>query len=488
MSSARLALVLALALTSCSETAVTTLGPPQTLPPPPTSTSTTTPGTDSSTTTTSTEAGVTTTVAPLLAGVTVGELNTDQLVLMLPEAVSLGDLYLGLAVSSRAEEDNDRVIATALQGRVDQIDDVDAFQRITGARLVLRPRLVEFVTGGVEGVDMTVALFADAEGAEGWLEDFVRDVGKGLDTAVPTDLLVDNSRTFPVEELGDEAVGIIFEERVSLSDEPTRQQTTVLFRVDRLLASATVVGPPDTDQRLRALRAATDLAGRVERVLSGELQVPPPPPAPQQLDIYAFTYSQTIDRGTVVGKTTASGVEDLVRDAVACDIALDLEGDVSERSYVVIGDTAWTSVGGSPFTEVPRDSVSVASDLLFCPGWSGDLDLSGLGLALAGSPVTEVELEDGTAGLRYDLGLQGAQRLGLLPAETRIEVPEFTVITDAVSPWLRSVRLEMTGPTREFAELYGEDFVGLAAPTSSVVVEFESTQINDPALGVDAPE
>ncbi len=407
---------------------------------------------------------------------------------MNPDPDALGGDYTGFEVAAHALEPNAELIRKSLLDPADEEADITAFDRANGARIELRPRSLRLGTGDLIGVHTWINLFEDFEGASAYLEDYIQDISKGVGGGVPSDLIVTGVDSFAVEDLGQESVGLILGES-RLGGELVRFQTLIGFRIGRLLAFVALIHPDDSDHRVRAIRLAEALERRVDGVLTGNLVPAEPEPQPQPLLAYEFAYAQTVARRGSEGTITSEGIE-ILPDQLSCQIKTDLAGIEQTRAYVVMGDRAWAADADAQdpsYQTVSPDEYLVAGDLLYCPGWPVELAASGLDLALAGRPLTEFELDDGTPALFYQLDEAAATDIGLVPDGSPIEVDRFEVTADAISPWVRSLDIEMSGSASAFADAFGSAFVQFGGGRTTVTISFEAKRINDPDLEVTPP-
>ncbi len=415
---------------------------------------------------------------------TAGEISDDQLLFMTLDPEALGDAYRGFEEVSRVLEDNLTLARKTLQDPSDEANDIAVTGRAAGARAELRPRAVRVGTGDISVLQSWVSLFDTDEGAAAYLDDFVQDAGKGIGGGIPTDLEVLSAESFALDPIASQTAGLILSEQ--LSGGFVRYQTLVGFRVGRLLGFVSVVHADDGDRRLRVIRLAEALLGRIEAVLSGELVPPEPPPVLEDLASYRFEYRQTTDKGRSQASITATGIE-IVGEALKCRLVFDFDGLSADRTYVIVGDSAQVIDQNAPipaYEATSRDAFNTASDLIYCPGWPVELLASGLDVVLAGRPIVEITVEDDLPAVLYELDEAAAVAIGFLPAESGISVDRFEVTTDDVNPWVRMLVLELSGRTSAFARAFGEEFAQSAGNRVEVAIEFSATGFNDPSLEV----
>ena len=476
---------LAVVVGACTSTATTTSETQGTaLSTTSTSTSTSTP--TSSTTTTVLVSAATTTTVVTTDSLTAVEIDDEQLVLMTLDLSALGDDYDGFEEVAVGVETNLSLAQRTLQDPSDEANDIATLGRTSGARAELRPRAVRVGASDLVTLHSWVNLFESDEGAAAYLEDFVQDAAKGIGGGIPDDLAVTSAEEFALDPIGSQTAGLILTQ--DAGDGFVRYQTVVGLRVGRVLGFVAVVHPDDGDRRVRAVRLAEALAERIEGVLTGVVEPPPPPQVLEPLVAYAFSYVQTVEQGSSESDLTATGV-DVVGEGLECRVVVDLGGLETDRRYVVSGLEAQVlDANDTPpeWNQTSVDAVNTASDLIYCPGWPVELVASGLDVALAGKPVTETVV-DGADGLSYILGDAEAAAIGFFPPGSDIEVQRFVVVVDAVNPWVRSLALDLTGPTAAFVDAYGPEFGDVDGDTVTITIRFAATRINDPALDVAAP-
>ncbi len=440
-----------------------------------------------------TAAATTTTLPPTTTTVpanplTRREISEAELLLM---TMSAGDLPLpGFQEYRRELVPNDIQAITSLLDAADEGVDVAEFGRVTGARAAFDfPRLPVALRGVLE-MHTAVALFATDVGASGYLADLVTDAAKGIGGGRPTDLKTVSMDPFEVDQIGDEAVGFTLAQAEFTADDPFRYETLVAFRVGRVLAIASVLHAEEDDFRLRALELAADLEQQVLGVLRGTIRVPEPPPEPEDLEAYAFRFSQEVDRGVQLTRVDTSGIVDVVADAFSCDFKLAVDNLVDEKRYVAVGDDVWFDVlgDGSPgFTKAEPNTFFVERDIAFCPGWAVPLEDSRLDEVVAGLDPIPTEAAGGRDAFAYSLGQADLEAIGFLPSGSGIRVTRFEVVTDALEPWLLGLELDVTGPTRAFVSTFGEEFEGFDAGQIALRYRVTVDLVNDPELFVEQP-
>lgn len=477
-------LTLALVVTACTGS-VTPINDP-----PPTSgavVATTAPPETTEATTPITVVAVTTTTTIPTPVSTDRSIEDRELLFMNPDPDALGEAYDGFEVVELTIEPNLEVVRQAVIDPADEEEDVLSFGRVMGARIEMLPQQARIGGGDLVGVQTWVSAFETDEGASGYLGDFVQDAAKGVGGGHPSDLAVAEVESFVVEDLGQEAVGLVLAEGRPGS-EPFLFETLVVFRVGRLLGFASVLHPDEADHRVRSLALAEVLEQRMIGVVGGTIEVPEPEPVEIPVESYEFSYVQTVRKGGSVATVRTNGLE-ILPGQLQCLVELDLDGLVTHREYVVEFDDVWLDDADAQdpgFKSVPKEQFEVQADLIYCPGWPVPIEDSGLEIVLAGRTPEEVQIGD-ESGLRYVLDFDAAVGIGFIDPDSQITVDSFEVIIHEDQPWIRSFVLEISGSAGAFAADFGSEFT--SSPGNSVSVKLEATagRFNDPELEVLLP-
>jgi hypothetical protein len=415
---------------------------------------------------------------------TAGEISEAQLVVMTLGVTSLGEDYQGFEEVAIGPEANLDLARKTLQDPSDEADDIATYGRSLGARAELRPRSVRVGASDIVALQSWVSLFDSDEGAAGYLADFVQDAAKGIGGGIPDDLEVALAESFALDDIASDTVGLILTQ--DIGDGVERFQTIVALRLGRLLGFVAIVHPDDADRRLRVIQLAETLADRMDRVLTGEIVPPEPPPVLELLKSYRFEYRQTIEKGSSEATIVSSGVE-VVGDGLECTLSIDLDGFDSDRHYIILEGEVQVSDENAPgYDETSLDAYNTAADLIYCPGWPVELLASGLDVVLAGRPVVETTF-DGVPAISYVLDADAATAIGLVPEGSAVSVDRFEVIVDDVNPWTRFLVLDLSGSARAFADAFGEAFVDFSGNSVVATIQFTATSINDETLEVAAP-
>ena len=442
---------------------------------------------------------------PLTAGA------IDSATLALMPMRTLNPPLAGFVASLNTEETNEQAI-DRLPAGFDEVDDVDRFGREGGYRSILRP--TRFNGTGTLAVDTWVSTFRSAKGASDYLTDYARDIAKGEDAGRAPDLRIDHVRTFAVEEVGEEALGLILTAR-DPDTEQTYYETIIVFRIGRLLAFASLFREQDNDVRLMLLQVAIEFEDRITSVLDGTFEVVEIPP-PAELESYTFVYRQTLVQRfraaveqpnpggggggdptvTTTGvpprfedfstTTTVAASGTVVGERMECTVSYSNTEGSGRRTYIIERDLAWVSERGRAFEDIDAYSEPYGSDLVFCPGWSPSRSLSGV------RPVTrpgdrEPELlDDGSLAERFTLSRDDLVTVGLGgEGASGISLDRFQVVTAGEGPWVVEVLRRMRGTTAAFERAVGPGFYPGANIT--IDLEFEADRLNDPELFIDLP-
>ncbi len=462
----------------------------------------------------------------------------NELVQIMPMQ-SLGREWPGFALERSVSEDNEAVVAFNAQAPGDEAEDVVKYRRVLGHRTVHRPQAV--VVQRALAVNTWVQLFEDDQGASGYLQDFVRDTAKDLDTGHRGDLRVLEILDFAVDPLGDEELGLILEEVAPRSGQQL-WETLIGFRIGRLLAFVSVLQPSDIDSRIATQELAEVFTARILDVLDGRI-LPAEAEIIPRIGPFAFRYEQTLteryrrivfpvieggptepggdaepeppeDDGntstttttdptastttsstttTIVvpvterGSVTAKGV--VIDEDLDCELTFSLLGGVERRRYVILGDEAWVQTGGSgAFKGVEPTDESVIADLLYCPGWGTTLKQAGLEAIVAPGTGTSERVNDVPAE-RFDLSLRDLVAIGLAPLDSGgVDFDGFSVwlATGQTAPWILAVELTYGGSADALESALGPGFVNGADIT--LTVDYEIQRFGDPTLTIERPQ
>jgi hypothetical protein len=467
---------------------------------------------------------------------TVRPIPIDTLALMPLD--SLESPFAGFVVTDSREETNERAIDRLPDG-TDEAVDVDLFGRQTGYRSVLSPTWSD--AGG------TVATFTSPQGASDYLRDYAGDVLKDRDAGHAGDLRMSAARLFDVEEVGEEAVGLIIAESTPTTGDDY-EETVIGFRIGRILAFISILRDNPADIRITALDVASGLADRIIGALDGSLDVPVVA-TPAELVSYRFEYEQSLTQKfteaveaipddeddeptppggedpppgeddpppedgepppedgepppedgeetttttepprkyisrTLTTKVVASGV--VKGDSMECTVSYNTEGSRTGKKYLVIDEQTWV-VSGNTFTEIERYVEPHAADLIYCPGWSPSRSDSGVRPSTRPGRGVIEETADGDQIERFDLSASDLVSIGLGGVDAGgIRVDRFHVWTGGDGPWVVRVDLLMRGSAAAMERALGAGF--RAGGNVTIGLEFRATDINDPTIRVAIP-
>jgi hypothetical protein len=435
----------------------------------------------------------------------------------------LSSPFEGFVASFEGEKSNEAAIDESAHS-ADEAADIEQFGRSTGYRVSLEP--TRLTDSGAHFVDNWVELFSTAQGASHYLTDYMGDLSKGLDAAHDSNLNATDSRSFEIEDLGDEAVGITLIE-TSASGDP-HVETVVGMRIGRLLAFVSIGRSSDIDVRVVALAVARDLEARVEGVLDGSMTPAVATEPPAVLETYAFEYRQQLEQSFRIveseveydgigggdgggeeepgeepdpstttsiitwtkedASTTVSANGIVTAEATRCELTIRNNGRrISRATYIIAADLVWRSTNGRKFKEVDPLEDRYSADLLFCPGWYPSRSESGVrSITRPGRGVLE-EAKDGSVTERYDLGISELVAAGLAGESGRgLRVNRFTLWTGGEGPWVVAVDLRVSGPTSAMERAFGPAFY--PGGSVNIELEFAATRVNDPTLVVEIPD
>ncbi len=227
--------------------------------------------------------------------------------------------------------------------------------------------------GGVEHLSIATEAveFATAEGASGYIADWVDDLARSSDESTGSVGLSDFSSS-PIEGLGDEAVrtDYITTIRLAEDDERSLPGAAVAIRADRIVAWvwASGEGAADAIDDLDEL-VGRRLTGAVSGTLAGRdpglLDLADPPTS--VLESFTFEYRYGLEAAEGSFEIKVQGVF-VAPDRAECSIESVVPGsEPTVSSVVAAGTTVWIG-GRSGFTETPLRDPAALSALASCPG------------------------------------------------------------------------------------------------------------------------
>ena len=324
-------------------------------------------------------------------------LGANDLAIMVLPQEELGDEFADLEVDEDSGFEDNKVRADDTIDPDDTADDLERAGRINGYDLTYSdPALSALDAGeGVIAVSTEVELFEDASAASDFLAKQMDDFGRLEGEEIESGLTLAEVDTFAVDGLADEAMGL--RSRGAFGDTEF-YDTTVAFRLDRLVGAAVLDRADDADVNSQVEEIARKLEGRIEGALLGEVTGTPVPVPPGG------------DEETTVPRP--EGAPDLAAMALSLDdlpagVSVDREGYVEDEdtvaSYEREFDVSLVRIGTSRFTSLENDIglYADASEALapmfgfeaLLTGESGpDLFAAGFSEG-AGLDVTNVQME-----------------------------------------------------------------------------------------------
>ena len=460
-------------------------------------------------------------------------IDSDMLALMPMQRLEAP--LAGFVASVIVEESNTDAV-DRLPPTYDEDEDHVTFGRENGYRSVLRP--TRFNGTGTLAADTWVATFTTPLGASEYLVDYAKDLGKNGDAGRAPDLVTLEVRTFPVEEVGEEAAGFII-----VAEEPatgeTYQETMVAFRIGRLLAFASIFRDDDIDVRIPVLEIAGDFEERIVSVLDGSFEVVEVAPE-AELAAYRFDYRQTLTQryryvvtpegvdpggdagggggdagggdddggdddggdddggdtgepeatvpvrwGSETDTTTVQTEGVVIGSDIQCAVRVSSPSTYVSRTYVVSGTKAWVSDGGRAYKEIDQYDEPWAADLVYCPGWSPDRTTSGVRSVTRPGTGELVPFGEDVAE-RFSLDRDDLVEIGLGGEDgSGITVQQFEILAAGEGPWVVDLALRLSGSTAAIERAVGPGFYPGANLT--IDIEFSADSLNDPELSITIP-
>ena len=200
------------------------------------------------------------------------EVSDEDLAAMVLTQSDLGPELAELSLEESSGFDTNEARLQEADDPEDEAHDQQTFGRLNGFdRQFFGP---EALLGGqgVLLIALGATLFADADGASGYLEDEVQDVERHVGQT-DLEMLLEAADRFEVSQVGDEAIGLRTRaSMLSEEGEPARIYVTyVWFRRGNLIGDIAVARMDDEDASARALELAKRLDERIQAVLRDEL-------------------------------------------------------------------------------------------------------------------------------------------------------------------------------------------------------------------------
>lgn len=383
-----------------------------------------------------------------LPDITSVSISTDDMLAMLPTGdtgVAGSDFPV---VTVRTNED---LVAGTVGNSDDEASDVVQFGRITGVSATYPAAL------GTAHV--WIDLFPDASTAHSYLVDTSGDVSKGLGGTHEPGALAAAVDGFPVDGVGEEAVGLIATLATGGATE-----TAVVFRVGRLVVFASVVRPDPADMRV----AAQYLAEETEDLILSTLSGTAPAAAADAVPAYRFAFERTVAWEDGEATVTSEGIVDGT--SVSCRVTTDGPAGRTERELVAIGSNLWSRDGGGTFTPVGGAATEVRGLLVLCPSWPLDIGASGLEGALDDDP--DRAASNGVFVTIHEATLDDLEAV-LGGTADGVDLATFDFAVAEGTSWLAGVTLVADGPASQLRPLIG----GIDASYVSVTMRHSVSDI-----------
>ncbi len=371
-------------------------------------------------------------------------LQAADLLAMLPP----GGRGVAAGPAEAAERGNTALLAAAILDPDDETDDVTGFGRLTGVT-------ARYAAEGYEA-HAWIDLLTGADSAHGYLIDTAGDITKRTGGSHRPDIDLAAAEAFPVEGIGDEALGLI----LTLHD-PTGDQTetAILFRSGRLVGFASVVRSGQADDRVAVQYLAEEMAARM---LSVMLAADPPQPEAAAPEAFGFTFEQEVTAGAEAWTLSAGGR--VVAGNLTCRVRAAGPRVDLDRDLVVVAGRLWARDHGiGDYREVGGGNPAERALLAFCPAWPTGATTAGLAPLAVGEPAHHVV--SGVAALGYQADAAGlAAAVGADLGAAVAGVFNFWIGAD--TGWVLEVNLSVSGTGADLAPLLGP----LPVPDGAITV------------------
>lgn len=202
--------------------------------------------------------------------------ENDLAIMVLPQE-ELGDEFGDLAITTTSGFLDSEEAAGATIDPDDTADDMERAGYVTGYRLVYVAADVLSVLEAGEGVirlSTQVTLFRNPSAASDSMTKRLDDYRRLEGTEIADGLILEDTETFAVEGLADEAVGTRGRFRARDAE---WYGTTVAFRLEQLVGHVLQYRPDDTNVDSEVQEIARALEQRIEGVLLGDIGGRPVP-------------------------------------------------------------------------------------------------------------------------------------------------------------------------------------------------------------------
>jgi hypothetical protein len=446
------------------------------------------------------------------ADLTDREITDGELSLMALPLSDLGSQYADFELDDTSGiQTNEQAIESAFD-QEDEAADVERFGRVEGYEedYLSSDALMEGT--GPFYISTGVILHETADGASGNLKDGVGDAQRAAG-ATQENTTLESTETFSVEDVGQEAVGLLQTVSAQGDDGGSYYRTVVGFRQGRLIGTVSILRLDDEDVRDEATALARKLDERILAVLRGEVEEPTPTseaaPAPTSeatpeatseatpgpsavlspsdvLDSFRFSTEISVEADG--GLVLSSEGEFEAPDRMGCTVSASLSGfNVSEDELVVVGDDAWLDTGEG-FQATTADDSDVLQDLGLCPGsptfWQDFTFIQDPG-ALSGEPDTK----NGVDALRYSLGNAAAalESIGFLPSELEgVTINTFDVWVAEDGGWPLAIDVDITADAQAASDMFGLPLAE-AGQQARITMRVDITDVNAADIHVEEP-
>jgi hypothetical protein len=434
------------------------------------------------------------------------EITDDELSLMVLPLSDLGSQYADFELDDTSGlQSNEQAIDDAFDSE-DEAQDVERFGRANGYEAFYTSTQALLDEKGPINVGMDVILHENADGASGNLKDGVEDAQRAVGMT-KEDVTIQSVDTFKVDNIGDEAVGMVHKASFKVDEgELTVEQTVVGFQEGRLIGSVAITGFEGEDMQAEATALARKLDERILAVLRGEVEpssapTSKPRPSPTSeptsgpsagvspsdaLESFRFSGEMAVDIGGGLALTMEGEFE--APDRLGCRISGSLGGiDVGGDELVVIGEDAWLDTGEG-FEAYSADDPDVVEDLDLCPGsprfWA-DFDFLQDPGPLTGQPDTI----NGVDALRYSLGdaAEALKSIGFLPAELEgLTINTFDVWVAEDGGWPVALDMDIAADAAAAAETFGLPLEE-GVQEARITMQVDITDVNAAGIHVEPP-